>query len=179
MFFNCWKTKSEKKLHPETGINWNSLLVPWELESFTYPMSIRLHLELWHEVQRKMQNTIILIIFPRQCFIHISGLFQFAMKFNHLYSFLNAKLIGTKNFWPIFFCYFFFFNLSHVILDNHLRRIWNSGYCISPDAYLLSAYLILKRSCTENGIWLRKESICNSAKSTSFIICIALLLHPN
>lgn len=61
-------------------------------------MSARSRLQLWHkEVQRKMQNTITLIIFLRQYFIHISELFEFAMKFNHLYSFLNAKLIGTEN----------------------------------------------------------------------------------
>lgn len=34
-----------------------------------------------------MQNTVIPIIFLRQYFIHILELFQFAMKFNHLYSF--------------------------------------------------------------------------------------------
>lgn len=56
-----------------------------------------------------MQNAIIPIIFLRQYFMHISELFQFAMKSNHLYSFLNAKLIGAENLWPIFACYFFFF----------------------------------------------------------------------
>lgn len=44
-----------------------------------------------------MKNTIIPLIFLRQYFIHISEVFQFAMKFNHLYSLLNAKLIGTEN----------------------------------------------------------------------------------
>ena len=61
-----------------------------------------------------------------------------------------------------FFCWFFFvvsFLMSH--------------------AYLLPAYPILNRICLENGIWLQKESICNSAISTPFIIYIALLLHPN
>lgn len=104
------------------------------------------------------------------------------MKFNHPYSFLNAKLIGTENPWPIFsviFVFFFFFNLSHVTLDNQLKRIWNSRYSILPDAYLLSTYLFFFLIFTENGIRLQKESICNLVKSTSFIIYIALLLPPN
>lgn len=75
-----------------------------------------------HESSRVLH---ILIIFLRQYFIHISELFQFAMKFKHLYSLLNAKLIVAENLQPIFFCYFFlfFFNLSHVILGNLLKII--------------------------------------------------------
>lgn len=54
-----------------------------------------------------MQNAAIIpIISSGQYFIHISELFQFAMKFNQPYSFLNDKLIGTENLWPVFFCYF-------------------------------------------------------------------------
>lgn len=56
-----------------------------------------------------MKNAIIIAIFLRQYFILISELFQFAMKFSHLYSLLNSKLIGTENLWPIFFCYFFLY----------------------------------------------------------------------